>query len=472
MIKKFAVSLILSSYLFSSQTFATNPFEQEDNKGTAQTAAIYEGKAEVIDANIVIESDVLEQEAESLVTTLASLDVNTIDKEYDRGKNLYYREFENPGAKSSNPEIIDTNFDIHVPSSSIETFNSQISEEKVTEFLKKKGLTLSPEKPLFEKGGSEEEEAPQYLGLALDGGGIRGAMTAHWLAYAEQKLIEKYGDQTRLWEVFDCIGGTSIGGILALGTADGMKATDLLALFEQHADQIFSPEKLSFIQLINFWGAVSHLYSSEPLTKLLQEKFSVRSLADLKTDILVTACTAAGDPKIFKKDGKRSQDTQIWQAARCSSAAPTYFSAYDLHSKSYVDGGIWCNNPSVLVAAHLINRNVDADWREDIHILSLGTGENSRNPIPGHAGKVAAGKIIDALMTSHSQGNHSSMQQLFGRKYHRVNAYLNKSIELDDIKAVPDLIAEAKKYEHKIDAFLKKYDQVIAKKIQQKRQDS
>jgi V8-like Glu-specific endopeptidase len=109
MIKKFAATLILSSYLFSSQTFATSPFEQEDNKSTAQRAATYEGKAEVIDANIVIESDVLEQEAESLVTTLAALDVNTIDKEYDRGKNLYYREFENPEAaiiynKRSQPE--------------------------------------------------------------------------------------------------------------------------------------------------------------------------------------------------------------------------------------------------------------------------------------------------------------------------------------------------------------------------------
>lgn len=56
------------------------------------------------------------------------------------------------------------------------------------------------------------------MGLSLDGGGIRGMLLATQLDY-----IAKHVGYP-LHKIFDCIGGTSIGGILALlssGTLDG-----------------------------------------------------------------------------------------------------------------------------------------------------------------------------------------------------------------------------------------------------------
>lgn len=56
------------------------------------------------------------------------------------------------------------------------------------------------------------------LGLSLDGGGVRGMLLATELNY----LASRVGYP--LHKIFDCIGGTSIGGILALastGTHDG-----------------------------------------------------------------------------------------------------------------------------------------------------------------------------------------------------------------------------------------------------------
>jgi predicted acylesterase/phospholipase RssA len=56
------------------------------------------------------------------------------------------------------------------------------------------------------------------VGLSLDGGGIRGMLLATELHY----LATRVGYP--LHKIFDCIGGTSIGGILALastGTHDG-----------------------------------------------------------------------------------------------------------------------------------------------------------------------------------------------------------------------------------------------------------
>lgn len=56
------------------------------------------------------------------------------------------------------------------------------------------------------------------IGLSLDGGGVRGMLLATQLNY----LADRVGYP--LHKIFDCIGGTSIGGILALassGTLDG-----------------------------------------------------------------------------------------------------------------------------------------------------------------------------------------------------------------------------------------------------------
>ena len=52
------------------------------------------------------------------------------------------------------------------------------------------------------------------IGLSLDGGGVRGLLLATELQY----LASKVGKP--LHKIFDCIGGTSIGGILSL-TATG-----------------------------------------------------------------------------------------------------------------------------------------------------------------------------------------------------------------------------------------------------------
>lgn len=57
------------------------------------------------------------------------------------------------------------------------------------------------------------------IGLSLDGGGMRGLMLASELQYLAKGVNKPFH------KIFDCIGGTSIGGILALsitGTLDGI----------------------------------------------------------------------------------------------------------------------------------------------------------------------------------------------------------------------------------------------------------
>ena len=63
----------------------------------------------------------------------------------------------------------------------------------------------------------------------------------------------------------------------------------------------------------------------------------------------------------------------IWQVARATSAAPTYFSSIKIGNAEYIDGGFGQNNPSTPVFWEVsqVNRNIDA---ANALSISIGTG--------------------------------------------------------------------------------------------------
>lgn len=90
------------------------------------------------------------------------------------------------------------------------------------------------------------------LGLSLDGGGVRGMLLATELNYLSSRVGYP------LHKIFDCIGGTSIGGILALasaGTLDGenpiANTEELMNLFTKYGKDIF--KKSQIMQLRNLF---------------------------------------------------------------------------------------------------------------------------------------------------------------------------------------------------------------------------
>lgn len=99
---------------------------------------------------------------------------------------------------------------------------------------------------------------------------------------------------------------------------------------------------------------IAERYDHAPLEKLLQDTFKDAKLADAKTDFLVTSCSVGGTPYAFTK-GYRDETVKLWELGRATSAAPTYFKPFKMNSEcgesiNLVDGGMWVNNPSVLVA--------------------------------------------------------------------------------------------------------------------------
>src|SRR5580658_3549981 len=63
--------------------------------------------------------------------------------------------------------------------------------------------------------------------LALDGGGVRGALTVAFLERLEALLSERDGKEVRLGEYFDFVGGTSTGAIIAGALALGYRTSQV-----------------------------------------------------------------------------------------------------------------------------------------------------------------------------------------------------------------------------------------------------
>jgi patatin-like phospholipase/acyl hydrolase len=220
--------------------------------------------------------------------------------------------------------------------------------------------------------------------LSIDGGGIRGVIPAMILAEIERRTQRAIADS------FDFIAGTSTGGILTLGltkpNADGRPqyaAADLVRLYETEGATIFHRDPWHrFVALENL---LDEKYPSGGIDEVLSRYFGDTTISEALTDILVTSYDIEHRrPYMFKRDRAVTEPDRNWlmrQAARATSAAPTYFEPAKIESKvggyslALVDGGVYANNPAM--CCYVEARRL---WpaENDLCVVSLGTGELTR----------------------------------------------------------------------------------------------
>jgi hypothetical protein len=216
------------------------------------------------------------------------------------------------------------------------------------------------------------------LVLSVDGGGIRGIIPAVVLAAIRQ------GVGSDLHEVFDLISGTSTGGIIALGIGTDCNngkpysPSDLVQMYVDQGATIFNPSLFSFITRL--WRPK---YSAEPLEGVLKKFFGSTMLSAARTPLLISSYDLQKQIPFFFKSHRIPTDPTfnwpVWQAARCTSAAPTFFPPFHLQSGppanldySLVDGGIYVNDPAM--AAYAEARKVYPNAPSYL-VLSVGTGD-------------------------------------------------------------------------------------------------
>ena len=150
------------------------------------------------------------------------------------------------------------------------------------------------------------DQKPKVRILSLNGGGVRGLYTITVLAEFERILAN--GDESySIAEHFDLIAGTSIGGLLALGLADGKTARELQAKVLEHACTIFPPRKKIVPKILwDFWkGACTifgNRYSGENIVKAVADiEGSDRTIRDLQRRVLIPTVNITTGKPLFVK---------------------------------------------------------------------------------------------------------------------------------------------------------------------------
>ncbi|MDN6868907.1 CBASS cGAMP-activated phospholipase [Aeromonas caviae] len=228
------------------------------------------------------------------------------------------------------------------------------------------------------------DDCHRFQILSLSGGGVRGLYTVTILAELEQHLAEQSKNPDyRISQHFDLIAGTSIGGILALGLASGMKARDLRDLLDNERLTIFPrPVLRNIFSVIRYLRSLrlpfTSRYSANPLKKILTEVFKDQTIGDLHTPVIIPAVNATtGMVQMFKTphhpDFKQDWKNKLVDVALATSAAPTYFPAHVFNDCIYVDGGLVANSPA-LAAIHEAGQFFNVkDMKSSVAVLQIGT---------------------------------------------------------------------------------------------------
>jgi patatin-like phospholipase/acyl hydrolase len=233
--------------------------------------------------------------------------------------------------------------------------------------------------------------------LALDGGGIRGALTVGFLKRIEQILRERHGrPDLLLCDYFDLIGGTSTGAIIAAALSIGMSADEVTRSYLEFGGEVFNDRADPFG--LPRLGLLRGRYSSEPLKRKLEEFFGERTLGDesIRTGLCIVtkrADTSSTWPLINHSGGRyypKNHQILLRDAVRASTAAPTYFDPEEIDvgdgvEGAFVDGGVSLhNNPALLLFLLATLNGFPFHWPtgdDKLLLVSVGTGywDKTRN---------------------------------------------------------------------------------------------
>lgn len=263
--------------------------------------------------------------------------------------------------------------------------------------------------------------------LTIDGGGIRGTFPAAFLANLENDLEQPIG------RYFDLISGTSTGGIIAIGLALGMRAAELLKLYEDKGPAIFAqtrsglPGWLAKHFRSGRWLIWGPKYSATPLREAMSEAFGERRLGEARTRLMIPAW----HPKtqgvyIFKTAHHPRLKTDYKElaidAAMATAAAPSYFAQHiTANDVGLVDGGLWANNPTGIAVVEAI---ATLGWpAHDLKVLSIGCLEDIKVVREAYGAARLAPQLASLFMAGQSHGSLGIAHILTGDPHERQAIY-------------------------------------------------
>ena len=277
-----------------------------------------------------------------------------------------------------------------------------------------------------------------YNVLSLDGGGLRGLITATLLERIEAAVPGFLAS-------VDLVAGTSTGGILALALAQGLPPFRIMKMYLDEGPKIF--HRSLGRKIGGLLGLREAKYDNDGLKEVLQRVFGDDKLKDLGKRVAVTAfqlddqqaAPPTWRPKVYHNyPGKDSDgEERAVDVALRTASAPTFFPSSD----GYVDGGIFANNPSVVALAQALDPRSQPGKTRDlscIRLLSVGTGENA-TCLPGGRLDWGVGQwavpLVDVLLDGVAGIADFQCQQILREKYFRLQVELpsGRKIPMDSV---------------------------------------
>lgn len=184
-------------------------------------------------------------------------------------------------------------------------------------------------------------ENRKRVGLALSGGAARG--------FAHLGVIKALVENDI---PIDLVAGTSAGSFAGAAFAAGMTVDQITEL----------ARSVSWAKISGVSGSPRSLLTNSPLGKLINKRFPVQRIEDLRIPFAAVACDLdSGKEFVFRDEG------DLATAVRASCAIPGVYSPVKHEGKFLVDGGIITAMPSETV------KNLGADVVIAVDVLASGS---------------------------------------------------------------------------------------------------
>ncbi|MBN3582236.1 patatin-like phospholipase family protein [Algoriphagus aestuarii] len=283
-----------------------------------------------------------------------------------------------------------------------------------------------------------ESTGPKRI-LALDGGGIRGALSLGYLKHLETHLRNQHqNDRLLLSDYFDMIGGTSTGSIIAAALAIGMSVDEIKQKYFELGTKIFG-KKYKWFKIFEIDDLLKAKYDDRALVSELQNVFGDILLGDqerIKTALVIVAKRADTNSvwplnnhpkgKFYDSQVGDNKSIPVWKCVRASAAAPTYFLPQsidvggDNSFAAFVDGGVsMANNPALQMLMVATLKGFPYHWslgEDNMLVVSVGTGMTKWKRLPKKISKNTllnwASSLPDMFMQDASWQNQLMMQWL------------------------------------------------------------
>ena len=269
------------------------------------------------------------------------------------------------------------------------------------------------------------------LVISVCGGGALGIGPLKFMSLLEKDLGAKLAD------VSEAFAGTSTGSIIASGLCSGMTAQELFDLYKDNLSTIFKERSgLPPITRPNYYR-----YENSGLKKLLYKYFPGK-MDEFDKPIYIPTTFMNGES--VEKVWDRTDDWMDRAFAILSScSAPTYFDTLTLDGKTYCDGGMWANDPIMVLESGLKklceNKKKYRDlFADGFKILTFNTGMITPNKAP--AKKNALGwleYIMDDWIARTGNSNYyEACANIGDANVYRVAPQVDKKYAMDDLTLV------------------------------------